>query len=61
MEKTFVMYWKERVSKKGTTYDYIEYVYYDEEQTPIVLTTDYEMNDIKRYVLKQLGIKKESC
>jgi len=61
MENQVKISWKERTStKKGTKYDFIEYIYTDEEGTQIVLTTDFEMNDIKRYVLKQLGIKKET-
>lgn len=60
MPKQIEIKWLEATSSKtGKTYERIEYVFKDGEDE-IALTTDFDMSDIKRYVLKQLGIKKET-
>jgi len=61
MEKNVKINWLEKTSSKGTTYEVIEYVFEDENGEPIVLSQDFNLNDIKRYVLKQLGIEKVKC
>ena len=57
MQENVRIYWIQAVNKSGKTYDYIKYVFEDENGEVVELTRDYNMNDIKRYVLKQLGIK----
>ena len=60
MKNTVKINWIESVSQKsGKVFDYIEYEYTDNNEEKLVITKDFEMNDIKRYVLKQLGIVKE--
>lgn len=58
MQNKIEIKWIEATSSKGKTYERIEYIFKDGEDE-ITLTTDFDMSDIKRYVLKQLGIKKE--
>lgn len=60
MQNKLELHWIESVSSKGKTYDYIEFIFVDKDGEPITLTKDFDMNDIKRYVLKNLGIKKET-
>ena len=59
MQKNVKIKWFESTSKTGKTFDYIEYVFEDKENGDITITKDFEMNDIKRYVLRQIGIVKE--
>lgn len=53
------IHWIKTTNKIGKEYDYIKYDFEDENGEIIELTRDYQMNDIKRYVLKQLGLEKE--
>ena len=60
MKNSVKIKWIESTStKSGKVFDYIEYEYTDNNEEKLVITKDFEMNDIKRYVLKQLGIVKE--
>lgn len=53
------IHWIKATNKTGKEYDYIKYDFEDANGEIIELTRDYQMNDIKRYVLKQLGLEKE--
>ena len=60
MDNNVKIVWLEQVSSKtNKPYDHIEYVYTDKNGETLTITKDFDMNDVKRYVLKQLGIKKE--